>query len=227
MTIDERTGAALARLTENEKACLRRRLLPQTAKEMAIDLGISPHAVEKRLKMARTKLGVGSSLEVARMLAAFEAGYQGPVPRTPDLSGGTPRGEEGRGAAISPWRHPLAIAGIALMIPLLAALAIILPGQDAPPGASYEEATAYLEASFTRIDRDRSGYLDAADAPTVTVQGDGDAAPKPVTSSDATSMWLTRLDTDKDNKVSREEWVTGLRPGIMARGIPAPPSAKP
>ena len=48
---------ALARLTENEKICLRRRLLPQTAKEMAIDLGISPHAVEKRLKMARAKLG--------------------------------------------------------------------------------------------------------------------------------------------------------------------------
>ncbi len=47
----------IARLTENEKICLRRRLLPQTAKEMAADLGISPHAVEKRLKMARAKLG--------------------------------------------------------------------------------------------------------------------------------------------------------------------------
>jgi DNA-binding CsgD family transcriptional regulator len=44
--------AAIARLTDNEKECLRRRLRPQTAKEMAIDLGISPYAVEKRLKMA-------------------------------------------------------------------------------------------------------------------------------------------------------------------------------
>ena len=52
-TIDARTQAALARLTDNEKECLRRRLLQQTAKEMALDLGVSPHAVEKRLKMAR------------------------------------------------------------------------------------------------------------------------------------------------------------------------------
>lgn len=55
LAIDDAARAALARLTLNEKECLRRRLLHQTAKEMALDLGISPHAVEKRLKMARTK----------------------------------------------------------------------------------------------------------------------------------------------------------------------------
>jgi DNA-binding CsgD family transcriptional regulator len=69
---DEPGKIALARLTANEKECLRRRLLPQTAKEMASDLGISPHAVEKRLKMARAKLGVSSSLAAARLLAASE-----------------------------------------------------------------------------------------------------------------------------------------------------------
>lgn len=82
--IDERTRAALGRLTENERACLMRRLHHQTAKEMAIDLGISPHAVEKRLKMARTKLGVSSSLEAARLLEASE-GYGQPGPQTSDL----------------------------------------------------------------------------------------------------------------------------------------------
>ena len=67
-TIDARMQAALARLTDNEKECLRRRLRQQTAKEMALELGVSPHAVEKRLKMARAKLGLSSSLEAARLL---------------------------------------------------------------------------------------------------------------------------------------------------------------
>ncbi len=84
---------AIARLTENEKECLRRRLLPQTAKEMAIDLGISPHAVEKRLKMARAKLCQSSSLTAARMLAAAE-GYQSLVSGSSDLSSGGDRVED-------------------------------------------------------------------------------------------------------------------------------------
>jgi DNA-binding CsgD family transcriptional regulator len=82
---DEVARAALARLTEREKDCLRRRLLHQTAKEMALELGVSPHAVEKRLKTARAKLGVGSSLEAARKLAALE-GYQRLGAQSPDLA---------------------------------------------------------------------------------------------------------------------------------------------
>jgi len=85
MEADERITSALARLTDNEKECLRRRLLPQTAKEMAIDLGISPHAVEKRLKMARAKLGLASSLDAARTLVASE-GYGRAGPKASDLA---------------------------------------------------------------------------------------------------------------------------------------------
>jgi len=87
MQADERMTSALARLTDNEKECLRRRLLPQTAKEMAIDLGISPHAVEKRLKMARAKLGLASSLQAARLLVAAE-GYGRSGPQPSDLAQG-------------------------------------------------------------------------------------------------------------------------------------------
>lgn len=83
-TIDLRMQAALARLTDNEKECLRRRLRQQTAKEMALELGVSPHAVEKRLKMARTKLGLSSSLEAARLLVASEE-YQRTGPQAADL----------------------------------------------------------------------------------------------------------------------------------------------
>jgi DNA-binding CsgD family transcriptional regulator len=75
---------SLSRLTEREKVCLRQWLNHRSAKEIAADLGISHHAVEKRLKMARTKLGATSSLEAARMLGEAE-GYGQAVAQSPDL----------------------------------------------------------------------------------------------------------------------------------------------
>jgi DNA-binding CsgD family transcriptional regulator len=74
----------LSRLTEREKVCLRQWLQHKSAKEIAADLGISHHAVEKRLKMARTKLGATSSLQAARMLGEAE-GYGQAVTQSPDL----------------------------------------------------------------------------------------------------------------------------------------------
>jgi DNA-binding CsgD family transcriptional regulator len=75
---------SLSRLTEREKVCLRQWLQHKSAKEIAVDLGISHHAVEKRLKMARIKLGATSSLEAARMLREAE-GYGQAVAQSPDL----------------------------------------------------------------------------------------------------------------------------------------------
>lgn len=81
-SMDERPS--LSRLTEREKVCLRQWLQHKSAKEIAADLGISHHAVEKRLKMARIKLGATSSLEAARMLVETE-GYGQAVPQPADL----------------------------------------------------------------------------------------------------------------------------------------------
>jgi DNA-binding CsgD family transcriptional regulator len=81
-SMDDRTS--LSRLTEREKVCLRQWLQHKSAKEIAADLGISHHAVEKRLKMARIKLGATSSLDAARMLVEAE-GYGQAVPQSPDL----------------------------------------------------------------------------------------------------------------------------------------------
>lgn len=72
-------GDGLAKLTEREKVCLRLWLQHKSAKEIAVDLGISHHAVEKRLKVARLKLGVASSLQAAQMLDAAE-GHQHSTP---------------------------------------------------------------------------------------------------------------------------------------------------
>jgi DNA-binding CsgD family transcriptional regulator len=80
--MDDRNS--VSRLTEREKVCLRQWLQHKSAKEIAADLGISHHAVEKRLKMARIKLGATSSLDAARMLVEAE-GYGPAVPQSPDL----------------------------------------------------------------------------------------------------------------------------------------------
>jgi len=127
MRTDKQAEAAVARLTANEKECLRRRLLPQTAKEMATDLGISPHAVEKRLKMARAKLGVSSSLAAARLLAGAEED-QLLVPHIPDLPDSTNQSQGGDVAV------PSALAaGIPKGPSMIAAICLIaLIGQDVP-----------------------------------------------------------------------------------------------
>jgi DNA-binding CsgD family transcriptional regulator len=111
----------LSRLTEREKLCLRQWLQHKSAKEIAADLGISHHAVEKRLKMARTKLGATSSLEAARMLGEAE-GYGQAVPRSPDLVSD----------ALPPHSAftRLAVIGVAIMI-LVGAIVLGLLSQPA------------------------------------------------------------------------------------------------
>jgi DNA-binding CsgD family transcriptional regulator len=144
MQTGEQGGAALARLTANEKECLRRRLLPQTAKEMVIDLGISPHAVEKRLKMARAKLGVSSSLAAARLLAGAEED-QLLVPHISDLPDG-PNQSQGGDVAV-----PSALAASIPKGPsMIAAICLIaLIGQDVPslPAASHTHGMVAIAQS--------------------------------------------------------------------------------
>src|SRR5437870_2431409 len=91
--IDESTRAAVLRLTQSERECLKRCLSHQTAKQMALELGISPHAVEKRLKMARAKLGLSSSVEAAKLVETLErSGRLGPY--ASDLPSGNVRRDE-------------------------------------------------------------------------------------------------------------------------------------
>ena len=128
MEADERIRSALARLTANEKECLRRRLLPQTAKEMAIDLGISPHAVEKRLKMARAKLGLASSLEAARLLSAVE-GYGRTGPHASDLDPATETGNDPAAAGASSHQTgTIARRGRLVLLPGVILMSLFLIG---------------------------------------------------------------------------------------------------
>jgi len=244
MRSDQQTTAALARLTDSEKECLRRRLLPLTAKEMALDLGVSAHAVEKRLKMARAKLGVSSSLEAARLLAAAE-GYQSLVPRTSDLLRHDVPGEAGAAAVplVGAGAHTLALQGL-LMITILALLAFV--AQDVPaadPSASpmfdergqvvaarkvgADEADAYLRESFALMDVDHSGYFEPVEAGKFEPRDHKrDAklppAPPPGARDPAGERkWMDLLDHDRDGRVTSQEYRQYMMPWTLLSGVPA------
>jgi DNA-binding CsgD family transcriptional regulator len=117
--LDAQTRAALTRLTGNEKDCLRRRLRHQTAKEIALDLGVSRYTIEKRLKMARAKLGVASSLRAARLLEAFERDQPTGAQPSDLASGVMPRK--------NPLHQPYVIGAMSMSI--IAAAAITLVAQ--------------------------------------------------------------------------------------------------
>ena len=135
---------SLSRLTEREKVCLRQWLQHKSAKEIAADLGISHHAVEKRLKMARTKLGATSSLDAARLLVKAE-GYGQAVPQSPDLvSDALP---------LHSTFNRLAVVGVAIMIfvgaimlALLHPAAFSQAGNDQPVARPGELATTPASA---------------------------------------------------------------------------------
>ena len=64
----------LTKLSEGQRDCLRQVLVRKNSKEIAIELGISPHTVDQRLRVAIRALGVTSRFEAARCLAEHEAG---------------------------------------------------------------------------------------------------------------------------------------------------------
>jgi len=129
--MDESTRAAILRLTKAERECLKRCLGHQTAKQMALELGISPHAVEKRLKMARAKLGLSSSLEAAKLVEALErSGRLGP--HSSDLPSGNARADED-GSVAAPrseiaWirGHQVHVVSGAMLLSVLAAVVLII-----------------------------------------------------------------------------------------------------
>jgi DNA-binding CsgD family transcriptional regulator len=162
--IDESTRVAILRLTTGERECLKRRLSHQTAKQMALDLGISPHAVEKRLKMARAKLRLSSSLEAAKLVESVER-YGRQVPGSSDLPAGDAGGDEvGSHAALRSEtarftrRHQVYVISGAMLMSLLAAAALMIWVQpmaaiegQAPPSAKVQSAPAAAAASASGL----------------------------------------------------------------------------
>jgi DNA-binding CsgD family transcriptional regulator len=232
----------ITRLTENEKECLRRRLRPQTAKEMAIDLGISPHAVEKRLKMARTKLGLSSSLAAARLLAESE-GYQTLVPHSLDLSNGVVGVEEKVTAATPIEVEARLIHKGSIMLAILFLIALV---QDVPAPDTYrsimknekgedvlprkvglDEAAAWDKQGFRQKDLDHSGFLNPREASAMEPRDryrDASLPPAPAAGArDAAGerKWMRLLDNNRDGRVSQQEYVEYMTPWTLLSGVPA------
>ncbi|MBH1943999.1 helix-turn-helix transcriptional regulator [Erythrobacter sp. YJ-T3-07] len=164
-------AAAVARLTDKERECLRLWLGHATAKEIAIRLGVTHHAVEKRLKSARHKLDVTSSLEAARIVARSE-GYGGTISGPPELSDGGRRAQiEGLGARIRSAaprfnRHRLFLAAGVPIMSMIFVLALALtgqPGSDARALSASDKARTEVGVEEARIAREDSATV-AADA---------------------------------------------------------------
>ncbi|MEO1044685.1 MAG: LuxR C-terminal-related transcriptional regulator [Pseudomonadota bacterium] len=227
------------RLTEREKDCLRRWLEHKTAKEIALELGVSHHAVEKRLKMARMKLGVSSSLEAARLLAQAE-GCERKVAQSTDLPNVVP--------AKHGWTpHSIAIGVVAMF--LCTALALVLYQQAAPDGdlaasASQTEAHRLIdEATVTRIaevtqrtfeylDTDGSGFLEQPESPSIQfavftssalldAEEQIERALEKTTSQDTVQLaeFYSEADRDGDGKVSYAEYHDWSAPRLAQLGI--------
>ena len=195
--------SAIDRLTEKERECLWLWLEHKTAKEIALQLDVSHHAVEKRLKMARTKLGVATSLEAARVLARAE-GYDRPVAGPPDLPDDA-IDDKGWG------RRTIILGGIAMFIVTVFALATAL--QPAEPDKI--AVNGNLERVFELLDHDRNGYLENPEAPFVTVEfldrsepveRDGIAFRGKNSVPTQIDEFYATADTDADGRVSFDEY---------------------
>lgn len=88
----------VAQLTDGQRDCLRLVYQHLTSKDIARQLGVSPHTVDMRLRTAMRTLDVASRIDAARALAFFEGpeAYQPLIYQSPEL---VPAGLEGDEAA--------------------------------------------------------------------------------------------------------------------------------
>lgn len=133
-------GATIAALTEKETEILRLLASGHTVKSIAAQLGRSEASINERLREARRKTHVGSSRELARLLAAqknWDEKFDLQVAPTPDETDGRP----GRtGSARSKGTLFMLIA-----LPVAAAALFAASGNSGPDGTG--RTAALSEAS--------------------------------------------------------------------------------
>jgi len=79
--------ARIAKLTEGQLDCLR--LVDQhlSSKEIATELGISPHTVDQRIRQALHTLAVERRAQAARLVAQYSGPYQRLIHQSPYIPG--------------------------------------------------------------------------------------------------------------------------------------------
>jgi hypothetical protein len=94
--------------------------------------------------------------------------------------------------------------------------------------ATPEQAMAFLGQSFDIMDRDRSGYLEAAELPVSTARVKvGDQPFRELPAETARAMFLERNDRNGDGRISRDEYIAEGRARVAITGIPAGWKPKP
>lgn len=107
-----------------------------TAKSIATLKGLSEHAVNERFRSARRKTGIGSSREIARLLAAQENRDDFIDLVEPAASAASVEGPDAhRRASSSRWRLPMA-AAVLLAAAILAQQTSVPPERPLPPAAA-------------------------------------------------------------------------------------------
>ncbi len=101
---DHPIDARLARLSKGQLDCLRLVNEHLSSKEIAAELGISPHTVDQRIRGALQILGVERRAQAARIVAVEVGPYQRLIHQPPYI-GAAPGDEQSVGAAGTQIRH--------------------------------------------------------------------------------------------------------------------------
>ena len=91
--IEPEVASRVAKLTEGQLDCLRRVAEHMSSKEIAGELGISPHTVDQRIRQALQVLGVSKRAHAARLVGKY-APYQRLIHQTPHIEPEPPAGDQ-------------------------------------------------------------------------------------------------------------------------------------
>ena len=86
-------ATSVARLTPGQLDCLRLVNQHMSSKEIAIELGISPHTVDQRIRLALQILGVERRSHAVRMVTGNLGTYQRLIDQSPDIEDDPDRGQ--------------------------------------------------------------------------------------------------------------------------------------
>ena len=102
--IEPEVAGRVAKLTPGQLDCLR--LVDQhlSSKEIAVELGISPHTVDQRIRQALHTLGVSRRAQAARIVAQTSEPYQRLIHQSPYIEAAAGAGNQD-GAVSNQIRH--------------------------------------------------------------------------------------------------------------------------
>ena len=102
--IEPEVADRVAKLTDGQLHCLRLVAQHLSSKEIAVELGISPHTVDQRIRQALQILGVARRSQAARLVSQAGQPYQRLIHQTPYIEPESARSDQS-GAVSNQIRH--------------------------------------------------------------------------------------------------------------------------